>query len=142
MFREGTLTEDRHSGGRLTIEPGTTYSGSARRPGPPSICRRGWGSSSGSPCSEHPSHSWQNPILTTDPREVYRALSQAGPGNDINVGSSGSQKAPTWSPASLVTVWVSPTAFEIYVGSASYLADIRASSATALVPLCGSQLGD
>jgi hypothetical protein len=33
---------------------------------------------------------------------VYRAPSQAGPGNDINVGSSGSQKAPTWSPASLV----------------------------------------
>ena len=45
-------------------------------------------------------------------------LRQAGPGNDINAGSLGAQKAPTWSPASLVTVWVSPTAFEIYVGSA------------------------
>ena len=40
--------------------------------------------------------------LTIDRGEVYSALNQAGPGNDINVGSSGSQKAPTWSPASLV----------------------------------------
>jgi hypothetical protein len=28
-------------------------------------------------------------------RPVYRALSQAGPGNDINAGSPGFQKAPT-----------------------------------------------
>ena len=28
--------------------------------------------------------------------EVYFASSQAGPGNDINVGSPGAQKAPTW----------------------------------------------
>jgi hypothetical protein len=47
------------------------------------------------------------------PGEVYHASGQAGPGNDINAGSLGAQKAPTWSPASLVTVWVSPTAFEI-----------------------------
>ena len=29
-------------------------------------------------------------------------MSQAGPGNDINAGSPGSQKAPTQIPASLV----------------------------------------
>jgi hypothetical protein len=29
-------------------------------------------------------------------------VSQAGPGNDINAGSPGSQKAPTQTPASLV----------------------------------------
>ena len=34
--------------------------------------------------------------------QVYRAPSQAGPGNDINAGSSGFQKAPTRGPASLV----------------------------------------
>jgi hypothetical protein len=39
--------------------------------------------------------------LTMDRGEIYRARGQAVPGNDINVGSSGSQKAPTWSPASL-----------------------------------------
>src|SRR6516162_4727219 len=33
---------------------------------------------------------------------VYRAPSQAGPGNDINAGSPGFQKAPTRGPASLV----------------------------------------
>jgi hypothetical protein len=33
---------------------------------------------------------------------AYCAPSQAGPGNDINAGSPGSQKAPTQSPASLV----------------------------------------
>jgi hypothetical protein len=32
------------------------------------------------------------------------ASCQAGPGNDINAGSPGSQKAPTWSPASLVSI--------------------------------------
>jgi hypothetical protein len=30
--------------------------------------------------------------------------SQAGPGNDINAGSPGFQKAPTRSPASLVAI--------------------------------------
>jgi len=34
-------------------------------------------------------------ILTNDRREVYRRSSQAGPGNDINAGSPGYQKAPT-----------------------------------------------
>ena len=34
--------------------------------------------------------------------QVYRAPSQAGPGNDINAGSLGFQKAPTRGPASLV----------------------------------------
>jgi hypothetical protein len=34
-------------------------------------------------------------ILTICRVEVYRASSQAGPGNDINAGSAGSQKAPT-----------------------------------------------
>jgi hypothetical protein len=34
-------------------------------------------------------------ILTICRGEVYRASSQAGPGNDINAGSAGSQKAPT-----------------------------------------------
>jgi len=33
---------------------------------------------------------------------VYRAPSEAGPGNDINAGSPGFQKAPTRDPASLV----------------------------------------
>jgi hypothetical protein len=33
--------------------------------------------------------------------QVYRAPSQAGLGNDINAGSPGFQKAPTWGPASL-----------------------------------------
>src|ERR1700720_4686015 len=36
--------------------------------------------------------------------QVYRAPSQAGPGNDINVGAPGFQKAPTRSPASLVAI--------------------------------------
>ncbi len=36
--------------------------------------------------------------------QVYRAPSQAGPGNDINVGSPGFQKAPTRGPASLVAI--------------------------------------
>ena len=35
---------------------------------------------------------------------VYRAPSEAGPGNDINAGSPGFQKAPTRGPASLVAV--------------------------------------
>src|SRR5207253_9094868 len=34
----------------------------------------------------------------------YRAPSQAGPGNDINAGSPGFQKAPTRGPASLVAI--------------------------------------
>ena len=34
--------------------------------------------------------------------QVYRAPSQAGPGNDINAGSPGFQKAPTRGPTSLV----------------------------------------
>jgi hypothetical protein len=36
--------------------------------------------------------------------QVYRAPSQAGPGNDINAGSPGFQKAPTRGPASLVAI--------------------------------------
>ena len=51
-----------------------------------------------------PALSRQNRILTIDRGEVYRASRQAGPGNDINAGSPGSQKAPTWSPASLVAI--------------------------------------
>jgi hypothetical protein len=39
--------------------------------------------------------SLQNRILTIDTGTVYRAPGQAGPGNDINAGSPGSQKAPT-----------------------------------------------
>src|SRR6516225_3222577 len=35
-------------------------------------------------------------------KRIYLPVSQAGPGNDINAGSPGSQKAPTQSPASLV----------------------------------------
>jgi hypothetical protein len=34
----------------------------------------------------------------------YCAPSQAGPGNDINAGSPGFQKAPTRGPASLVAI--------------------------------------
>ena len=41
-----------------------------------------------------PALSGQNRILTIDRGEVYRASSQAGPGNDINTGSPGFQKAP------------------------------------------------
>jgi len=51
-----------------------------------------------------PALSRQNRILTIDTGTVYRAPGQAGPGNDINAGSPGSQKAPTWSPASLVAI--------------------------------------
>ena len=36
--------------------------------------------------------------------QVYRAPSQAGPGNDINAGSLGFQKAPMRGPASLVAI--------------------------------------
>src|SRR5690349_9740287 len=43
-------------------------------------------------------------ILTICGGKVYRASSQAGPGNDINAGSGGSQKAPRWNPASLVCI--------------------------------------
>ena len=38
----------------------------------------------------------------------YRAPSQAGPGNDINAGSPGFQKAPTRGPASLVAIGSRP----------------------------------
>jgi len=44
----------------------------------------------------------QNRILTIEKGQVYRAPSQAGPGNDINAGSAGLQKAPRWGLASLV----------------------------------------
>jgi hypothetical protein len=37
--------------------------------------------------------------------QIYPALSRAGPGNDINAGSPGFQKAPTRGPASLVARW-------------------------------------
>jgi hypothetical protein len=37
----------------------------------------------------------QNRILTIEQGQVYRVLGQAGPGNDINAGSPGFQKAPT-----------------------------------------------
>jgi hypothetical protein len=37
----------------------------------------------------------QNRIFDDRQGEVYRARGQAGPGNDINAGSSGFQKAPT-----------------------------------------------
>ena len=53
------------------------------------------GTSSGSACSGLPSRSCRNRILTSDRTQVYRAPSQAGPGNDINAGPPGSQKAPT-----------------------------------------------
>ena len=46
----------------------------------------------------------QNWILTIDEGRFTVRLSQAGPGNDINAGSPGSQKAPTWGPASLVVI--------------------------------------
>src|SRR5260370_1383996 len=44
----------------------------------------------------------QSRILTIDKGRFYRAPSQAGPGNDINAGSPGFQKAPTRGPSSLV----------------------------------------
>lgn len=49
----------------------------------------------GSACSEHPPRSRESQTLTICRGEVYRGSSQAGPGNDINAGSAGSQKAPT-----------------------------------------------
>jgi hypothetical protein len=42
-------------------------------------------------------------ILAIGNGTVYHTPGQAGPGNDINAGSSGFQKAPTRGPASLVT---------------------------------------
>jgi hypothetical protein len=58
-----------------------------------------------------PRSTWcQNRILTIYQPEVYGMLRQAGPGNDINAGSPGAQKAPTWSPARLVSIWASPAA--------------------------------
>jgi hypothetical protein len=65
---------------------------------PPADCARSWAS----PVTAR--HYRQNRILTIDTGTVYRSSSQAGPGNDINAGSPGSQKAPTWSPASLVGI--------------------------------------
>jgi hypothetical protein len=46
------------------------------------------------------------PVSDFDDRQgqVYRAPSQAGPGNGIDAGSPGFQKAPTWGPASLVAI--------------------------------------
>jgi hypothetical protein len=44
----------------------------------------------------------QSRIFDDRQGQVYRAPSQAGPGNDINAGSPGFQKAPTRGPASLV----------------------------------------
>jgi hypothetical protein len=51
-----------------------------------------------------PALSRQHGILTIDRGEVYSPLSQAGPGNDINAGSPGFQKAPKRGPASLVAI--------------------------------------
>src|SRR5215472_6773521 len=53
---------------------------------------------------------WPARVLTNGQGEDYPARSQAGPGNDINAGSPGSQKAPAQSPASLVSYWKSPAA--------------------------------
>src|SRR5215469_12803798 len=47
---------------------------------------------------------YQLPDFDDRPGQVYRALSQAGPGNDINARSPGLQKAPTRGPASLVNI--------------------------------------
>jgi len=47
---------------------------------------------------------YQLPDFDDRPGQVYRALSQAGPGNDINARSPGLQKAPTRGPASLVSM--------------------------------------
>jgi hypothetical protein len=41
-------------------------------------------------------------LVVPFPWQVYRAPSQACPGNDINAGSPGFQEAPTRGPASLV----------------------------------------
>jgi hypothetical protein len=65
----------------------------------------------GQAVASRPPHSRQSRILTICRGEVYDASSQAGPGNDINAGSMGSQKAPTWSPASLVCMSATPAAF-------------------------------
>jgi len=64
--------------------------------------------------------------LTSDPRQVYRALSQAGLGNYINARVTGLQKAPTRGPASLaqlrhdmlsaVRVYTSPTSQNLSIG--------------------------
>ena len=45
----------------------------------------------------------QDRALTTDSGRFNVPKSQAGPGNDINAGSLGLQKAPTRGPASLVS---------------------------------------
>ena len=89
-----------------------------------------------------PALSRQNRILTIDRGEVYRASSQAGPGNDINAGSPGSQKAPTWSPASLVAIWgqTRPGCFET-IPSAPLFRDGSGSRPRPLVPGFRFQLG-
>jgi hypothetical protein len=75
--------------------------------------------------------------LTIDRGEVYSAVNQAGPGNDINVGSSGSQKAPTWSPASLVAIRANASQanppFSAQAWRASFARD-RASASSAVRP--------
>jgi hypothetical protein len=78
-----------------------------------------------------PALSRHHGILTIDRGEVYSALNQAGPGNDINVGSSGSQKAPTWSPASLVAIRA----------NASQAASRRSSRPRPLAPMLRPEFG-
>jgi hypothetical protein len=41
---------------------------------------------------------WAEKDLIGHPRQVFRAPSQAGCGNDIHTGSLGLRKAPTWAP--------------------------------------------
>ena len=60
--------------------------------------------SAGIPARRQP-FGYQLPDFDDRPGQVYRALNQAGPGNDINARSPGLQKAPTRGPASLVSMW-------------------------------------
>ena len=93
--------------------------------------------------------------MTSDPRQVYRALSQAGLGNYINARVTGLQKAPTRGPASLaqlrhdmlsaVRVYTSPTSQNLSIGNPEF----RRISSPRTLPtsrplrvdeLCGPQL--
>ena len=47
---------------------------------------------------------WPEPDFNDREGRVYRAPSRAGPGNDIDAGPPGFQKAPTRGPISLVAV--------------------------------------
>ena len=71
----------------------------------PSVPRRGqhFFETASEPGDDKPARQPQ-PDFDDRQGQVYRAPSQADPGNDINAGSLGFQKAPMRGPASLVAI--------------------------------------